>query len=69
MYQECNEIEWHLNWVSGKFKFLKNPRAKLPFAKTSLFKDEIGRNHPMNGCIAMRCRLIFDGGLRFVHVL
>ena len=51
--QEHEEIKWHSNWVSGQFEFLENSRSKLPFAKNSVFKGEIGRNCPMKGRIAI----------------
>ena len=56
MSQEHEEIKWHSNWVSRQFKFLENSRASLPFAKNRLFKEEIGRNHPMNGLLAIDSR-------------
>ena len=40
----------------GKFKFLENSKAKLPFAKNKLFKGEIGRNRPMKRRIAINDR-------------
>ena len=39
--------------VSRQFEFLKNSRESLPFAKNSVFKEEIGRNRPMNGRITI----------------
>ena len=62
MSQENEEIKWHSNWVSGQFKFLKNSRAKLPFMKNKLFKDEIGRNRPMKRRIVINGRdeALFD---------
>ena len=56
MHQECNEIKWHSNWVSGQFKFLKNSRAKLPFAKNKLFKWQFGRDRSMKRRIAINGR-------------
>ena len=40
----------------GQFEFLENSRATLLFAKNMLFKDEIGRDRPMNGRLAINDR-------------
>ena len=54
--QEHEEIKWQSNLVSGQFEFLENSRASLPFAKISVFIEQIGRNRPMKGRIAINGR-------------
>ena len=53
MYQERNEIEWHSNWMSGQFKFLKNSRAVFSVEEQIYLKGEIGHNRPINRRLAI----------------
>ena len=48
--------------MSGQFEFLKNSRAKLPFAKNSAFIGEIGRDRLMKRRIGINRRdeALFD---------
>ena len=41
--------------MSRPFEFLKNSRAKLPFAKNSAFIGEIGHDRPIKRHIAINC--------------